>query len=251
MATGSAQNDPHEQSTPPEDELGTGRDSFESTPSRWWSAKSDPLAAAPAERHHRAMFTASHALAADIAPLTETLASAFWDDPVTSWMFDDPAARRDQLPAWMRFALEMGLPRGHLYTAGDNRAAAVWSPPDVTLFDDTWAPRLVELMGELLGERAGEVIQALARALAAQPATEPHFYLFTLGTHAKHQNRGLGARVLEPVLAICDAQRLPARLESSNPINIPFYQRHGFEVTGEISLAEGGPVLRPMRREPR
>jgi len=151
----------------------------------------------------------------------------------------------------MGFVLEMGITRGHLYGAGANAAAAVWSPPDVTLFDDVWGPRMVKLLNEQLGERAGEVMQSLARVFATQPVDEPHFYLFTLGTHADHQSRGLGGRVLEPVLECCDAQGLPAHLESSNPRNLPFYERHGFEVLGEVSIAEGGPVIRPMRREPR
>jgi len=196
------------------------------------------------------MHRAIHALAADLPQLATSLASAFLDDPVAVWMFEDPATRLAQLRRWMRFNVEMGLTRGHLYTAGGNLAAAIWSPPNVTLFDDLWGPRMAKVMNEQLGERAGEVMQALARVFASQPVDEPHFYLFTLGTHAEHQNRGLGGRVLEPVLAHCDAQGLSAHLESSNPRNLAFYQRHGFEVTGEIAVTATGPIIRPMRREP-
>jgi ribosomal protein S18 acetylase RimI-like enzyme len=193
----------------------------------------------------------AHALAADLPQLANSLASAFFDDPVTSWMFDDPEIRSGQLTRWMRFVVEMGLTRGHVYTAGGNAAAAVWSPPDVTLFDEVWGPRMVETLRGLVGERTGEVIPPLARAMAVQPVDEPYFYLFTLGTHADHQSRGLGGCVLEPVLALCDAQGISAYLESSNPRNLPFYERHGFEVVGEISLVEGGPIIRPMQRKPR
>jgi hypothetical protein len=49
----------------------------------------------------------------------------------------------------------------------------------------------------------------------------------------------------------CDAEYAPAYLESSNPDNIPYYQRFGFEVTGELALPEGGPSLWPMWRAPR
>jgi ribosomal protein S18 acetylase RimI-like enzyme len=197
------------------------------------------------------MNRAAHALAVDLPQLANSLASAFFDDPVTSWMFDDPEIRSGQLRRWMRFVVDMGLTRGHVYTAGENMAAAVWSPPDVTLFDEVWGPGMLEILRGLLGERAGEVIQPLARAMSLQPLDEPYFYLFTLGTHSDHQSRGLGGRVLEPVLALCDAQVLPAYLESSNPRNLPFYERHGFEVMGEIHLVEGGPIIRPMQRKPR
>ena len=56
---------------------------------------------------------------------------------------------------------------------------------------------------------------------------------------------------MAPMLELCDRERLPAYLESSNIKNVPFYQRHGFEVQEEIQVAEGGPILRTMYRKPR
>lgn len=42
-------------------------------------------------------------------------------------------------------------------------------------------------------------------------------------------------------------QGIPGYLESSNPANIPFYQRHGYEIIGEIQVGSS-PVLTPMWR---
>jgi len=201
--------------------------------------------------HPYAMSAARHAIAADLPQLTHALTSAFSEDPVMGWIFDDPDRRPGQLEAWMRFSLDMGITRGHLYGVGGNRGAAIWSPPDTTLFDAHWVPKLVELLTKLIGERAGAVMSGLGKTSEAHPKDESHFYLFTLGTHADAQGEGLGSQVLQPVLEICDTQGLPAILESSNPRNLPFYRRHGFEVTSEIELEPGGPVVRPMRREPR
>ena len=46
----------------------------------------------------------------------------------------------------------------------------------------------------------------------------------------------------------CDAEHAPPYLESTNPDNVPYYQRFGFEVTSEIALPDGGPGLWPMWR---
>jgi ribosomal protein S18 acetylase RimI-like enzyme len=70
-----------------------------------------------------------------------------------------------------------------------------------------------------------------------------------LGTDPAQQKQGIGSALLAPMLARCDAERLPAYLESSKPTNVPFYQRHGFEVVQEIDVA-GVPVT-TMRRPPR
>ena len=53
-----------------------------------------------------------------------------------------------------------------------------------------------------------------------------------------------------PVLERCDTEGIPAYLESSKESNIAYYRRFGFEVTGEIVIAPGGPTVWPMWREP-
>ena len=74
------------------------------------------------------------------------------------------------------------------------------------------APRLAKLLSEQLGERTGSVLGALAAGAPKYRTNEPHFYLFALGTHAEAQGGGLGTLAIEPVLVLCDAQGLPARL---------------------------------------
>jgi GNAT superfamily N-acetyltransferase len=191
-----------------------------------------------------------HAVQADLPQLASALSSAFRDDPMINWLFEEPEARAAQRLRWMRFGLDMGLTRGHVYSVGDDEAAAVWSPPSVSLFDELWGPRMGELMNEQLGESAGAKLASLAEILGHGKVDEPHFYLFILGSQAESQGKGLGAALMEHVLRICDRQGLAAHLESSNPRNIPFYQRHGFEVVGELRLGGDGPLISPMRRPP-
>jgi ribosomal protein S18 acetylase RimI-like enzyme len=77
----------------------------------------------------------------------------------------------------------------------------------------------------------------------------PHCYLAILGVDPEAQRRGLGSRLLRPVLARCDRERVPAYLESSKEANIAFYERHGFAVTDEVALPRG-PRLWLMWRRP-
>lgn len=191
-----------------------------------------------------------HALLADLPVLADTLASAFADDPVMAWVFDDPGTRQQNLTRWMQFNLDMGLTRGHTYSVADGQGAAIWAPPDVTLFDAHYGPEMARTTTELIGDRAGEVMQGLAKTFASTP-DEPYFYLFVLGIHGDAQGRGLGAELIAPILDLCDREGIAAHLESSNPKNLSFYQRHGFEITAEIEVAPGGPIVRPMHRAAR
>jgi ribosomal protein S18 acetylase RimI-like enzyme len=167
-----------------------------------------------------------------------------------AWFFEDVEGRADRVSRMMAFSVEVGLGRGHVYTTQNRRAAAIWSPPDVAMLDEHMGLSFATLLQELIGSDAETRLTAFAKMEEMHPH-ESHFYLFSLGTHAEYQGQGLGAEVVAPVLEICDAQRLPVYLESSNPRNIPFYQRHGFELRGELLLAEGGPSLSTMWRDPR
>ena len=51
----------------------------------------------------------------------------------------------------------------------------------------------------------------------------------------EHQRRGHGAALLAPVLARCDADAVPAYLETNRESNLPYYRRFGFELTETIA----------------
>jgi len=45
-----------------------------------------------------------------------------------------------------------------------------------------------------------------------------------------------------PGLQHADSLGLPCYLESSNALNLPLYERHGFRVTSEYRFPGGGPT---------
>ena len=55
---------------------------------------------------------------------------------------------------------------------------------------------------------------------------------------------------MEHALIACDRDHAPAYLESSNPKNIPLYERHGFIVLGTIQVGTSPPIV-PMLRAAR
>ena len=66
---------------------------------------------------------------------------------------------------------------------------------------------------------------------------EPHYYLALLGAEPARQGHGIGSAMLSSQLECCDATAIPAYLESSNPRNVAFDGRHGFEVTKELEIS--------------
>jgi GNAT superfamily N-acetyltransferase len=191
---------------------------------------------------------------ADVGALAKTLGRAFFDDPVMCWMLPDAQARRRKL-----HKLFEALTRHHHLAHGGVEVvpngsgiggAALWDPPGrwrPTRTDELRAmPALLWAFGRSL--RRGFVAEELMKA--AHPE-EPHWYLAIIGSDPEVRGRGFGQELMRSRLDRCDAEHVPAYLESSNPVNVPYYQRFGFEVTGEIVLPDGGPTLVPMWRPAR
>ena len=180
--------------------------------------------------------------------LGSCLARAFEDDPVSEFFFPDPGSRLRRLDPFYRFAIEGMSRRGLVYTDRDLRGAAVWQAPLPP------APgRRQNLVGGLfllaIARGAFTRVVRLGQILQKAHIVEPHWYLSVLGAETAHQGKGVGSSLMAPVLHRCDAEGLPAYLESSKESNIRFYERHGFQLTGEIRIP-AGPTLWPMLRKP-
>jgi GNAT superfamily N-acetyltransferase len=193
--------------------------------------------------------TARRATAADVPALASALARAFRDDPVHRWLFPDPGSRLERNAAYFRLVLDqVHLRHGEVWTAEDGGSGALWDPPGRWRVPPATILRQVPVLLRLLGARVPLALLGLGRVERRHPEV-PHWYLAVLGTDPSWQGRGLASATLAPVLARCDAERTPAYLETATPDNLPFYERHGFEVTGEVRLPRG-PRLWLMSRPP-
>ncbi len=173
------------------------------------------------------------------------LGAAFREDPLWSWALADPHG----LTIWWRFLIESALRYPFVFVAGDRAAASVWIPPGGRELTAQEEQRVKPLLEELAGAHAPAVIELLARFDAVHPRDRPHYYLSLLGTHPQHRGRGLGMALLAENLAAIDAEGMPAYLESSNPDNVPRYERLGFERIGELSTPDGRHTVAAMWRE--
>jgi ribosomal protein S18 acetylase RimI-like enzyme len=191
-----------------------------------------------------AAHAARRATAEDVTAVAETLAAAFHDDPVLSWCHPDPDRRRAVLPRSFAIIAAANVPHGGVYTTDGALGAAVWVPPGVEEDEASGAELL-----ELAGPDAPRLVEVF-RLMGEHHPTDPHHYLFLLGTRPEHQSRGVGSALMRPVLEACDREGLPAYLEATSQRNLALYQRHGFAVTTEIPLPDG-PSLWAMWREPR
>jgi GNAT superfamily N-acetyltransferase len=198
----------------------------------------------------RAPVEARVATRAEIPAAVETLARAFYADPVWAWAFPDPERRLRQHRAVWGLVAKAAVGYESAWLSGDCAAVALWIPPGEPELRPEDEARLEGLLAGLLGDGAGRVLETFERFEAAHPTAEPHYYLSLLATNPDHRGRGLGIGLLAATLEWIDAEGAPAFLESSNPANVPRYERLGFTRRGAFELGEDGPQVIQMWREP-
>ena len=199
--------------------------------------KSGDVVPAPAE--------VRQATGPDALTAARILADGFRLDPVMQWVFAEGIDAALE-PFFHFMVSEALIPLGATYLS--DCCCAVWTPPG----KDPWAradvgERFLAAMDSVLARDQLDRMVTLNVLVDQIRPQEPHWYLGMIATRADAQGTGAGSRMIRHTLGQVDADGLPAYLESTNPANIPFYERHGFVVVREARLPDG-PGLTQMRR---
>jgi len=191
--------------------------------------------------------TVKSANAEEEASLTGVLTLAFMSDPVMRYLWRDPFDYLTNYPHMVRcFGGSTAFKHKSAHYLDDWSGAAVWLPPGTE----------IDVEGVLAVLRSSVPKERLEQGLAVmeQMATyhpkEPYWYLAIIGADPCSQGRGNGSVLMRHALETCDRDKKVAYLESSNPRNLSFYLRHGFELAGAIHIGDF-PSVFPMMRKPR
>jgi GNAT superfamily N-acetyltransferase len=166
----------------------------------------------------------------------ELLARAFHDQPYEMFYEPDGNKRmrilREAFRRLARHCVAYGEPRA----AADSELAgvALWLPPGATHITSEQERECgLDQMPAIFGETAfarSAPLRDLLHESHERAMKEPHWYLPILGVELSRQGTGVGGALLRSVLARADEERLPCYLDTAQPRNVPFYQRHGFRV---------------------
>ena len=175
-----------------------------------------------------------------------TLVLAFAADPVERWLYPEPRQYLSHFPGFLAAFGGRAFAEQTVWSLGEFSAVALWLPPGTEADGDAISTTLAETVA---AEKLNDTFAVLGQMDTAHP-DYPHWYLPWFAVDTALQGRGLGGQLMAPCLEIVDDTHLPAYLETPNPRTIPFYQRHGFEVTGEAQAGACPPItfmLRPPR----
>jgi len=201
--------------------------------------------------------------------IAHSLALSFWDDPVSRYFLDTADTTHwTKSQKWnlhlsiMEAVVYMHLLDGMVTTIGDGYGCvALWMPPgansdsfSTTLRSGIWKlhftmskigrerwfnyfmPELHHIKHDTLGDR-----------------DDNSWYLVYLGTRPEARRKGYARAVIEYVTTRADREGQAVYLESSKAMNVPIYEKFGFEKRTRMEMPEvdGNAVpLEIMVREP-
>jgi ribosomal protein S18 acetylase RimI-like enzyme len=186
------------------------------------------------------------ATTSDDAAAIAVVVLAFSADPAARWTWPDPQQYLVHFPNFVKALGGNAFAHGAAYYVDGYVGAALWLPPEVGPDDDA----VLTLLQSTGSASARKDVIPLFEQMGRYHPTEPHWYLPFIGIDPSQQGKGYGAALMKHALIPCDRDGKLAYLESSNPKNIPLYERHGFELLGTIQVGASPPIF-PMLRRPR
>lgn len=182
----------------------------------------------------------------------ELLSRAFWDDPMTVFLFPDITERKDLQPQFFIPNIKHALIAGRAYTTSSFKGISVWrffGDETKRIADGTDDPRnrLPEAVGNGPFQRLMTIIKC-TYDMHKGLVKGKHWYLLFLGVEPGQQGIGIGSLLVNPVLKMADEQCLPCYLETMKQKNLAFYHKHGFQVVAERQTPDGGPYIWALLR---
>jgi ribosomal protein S18 acetylase RimI-like enzyme len=196
-----------------------------------------------------------HVREVQIQQAIEVMGKAFLNDPFLRYLAPDDTQRARLTPEFVAIVVRYCFLYGQVWTFPSLAGVACWLIPGKT------SPSLGGMIrtgmltmplkfGWSGFQRFNAVISHTER-LHKQFAAEPHWYLWGLGVEPSQQGRGLGSRLVQPVLSQADVAGQPCYLETQNESNLPFYQKHGFEVVSHEVVPKSSFRVWAMVRRPK
>jgi ribosomal protein S18 acetylase RimI-like enzyme len=187
-----------------------------------------------------------NAILSDESNMIDVIVLAFSTDPGARWTWPDPHQYLLHFPELVKAFGGKAFENKSGYYAEGYGGAALWLPPNVHPNENA----MTVLIERTAPTKIQKEITRVFEKMENYHPKEPHWYLPLIGVDPFLQGNGIGSALMKHALVACDRENKFAFLESTNLRNVPLYERHGFEVLGNIQVGTS-PNLYPMIRSPR
>ncbi len=182
---------------------------------------------------------------ADEKKIAALVGLAFATDPTVRWLLPDPYNYLKSNEKYVALSSGPAFDNSSAFVIGNMCGAALWLPPGVKVDSKP----LAAFMNQNFDPAVLDDFSVLIEKSDAYRPVEPHWYLTLIAVDPVKRGRGYGAALMSHALEICDRDKRPAYLESTNAANLSLYKRYGFKLLAEVQVGQS-PARYPMLRQP-
>ena len=91
----------------------------------------------------------------------------------------------------------------------------------------------------------------LAMKLKETYTNHVDWYLFNLSVSSKAQGKGIGSKLMRPMLEFCDQENMVCYLETNKESNVTIYQRYDFKLAEQKIIPKSDVMHYAMTRDPK
>lgn len=168
--------------------------------------------------------------------VADILSMAFDDNKSVNYVVNQNGNRQERIRGLMEYSRDVCGAFGQVWISEDAEACALVLHPDKkrsTLNSLLWDAKLAFSVIGL--NRVGQVLSRESKIKSFHPK-EPFSYLWFIGVQPEFQGSGKGSQLLDEIIESSRRDNRPIYLETSVERNLPWYQKHGFEIFNTLDL---------------
>lgn len=168
--------------------------------------------------------------------VVEILTNSFIDNKSIDYIIPNDSRRVSRIRELMAYSFDMCMISGKVCLSDDEQGCALISYPERKKMSLSVVFLEIKLILFSIGVK--NISKALRREkiISSHYPQTPIYYLWFIGVHPKFQNNGVGQKLLKEVVADASSMNRPVFLETSTLKNIPWYQKFGFSIYGELDF---------------
>jgi len=183
----------------------------------------------------------------DKANVVDILSRSFEDNQSVNFIIRQDKNRTKRIRALMDYSYEVCSQFGDVWLSDDRQACALLLYPHLkrTTLKSIWLD--IKLILQAIGlDSIQKAMNRETRIKKLHPPTKMA-YLWFIGVQPEHQGQGIGSKLMKEIISNSDSKVLPIYLETSTLKNLPWYEKFGFQIYGQLDF---GYNLYFMEREP-
>lgn len=163
------------------------------------------------------------------------LTESFAENPSVNYVVKQDKKRMARIASLMEYSYFQGKVGGDLFYNAQEFACAIVIDPEKRkpFFKSVWWD--LKLVFQCIGIRNVRKVLKRQKLIKLHHPSSNHVHLWYIGVDPTHQGKGFGSTLLTEIIKAYKSKGKHIILETSNPKNFPFYERHGFTCVAELT----------------